>query len=103
MEKKELSRNLFPFEYIKANSVHLLVIPVFPISMDLVFQGEIKGEMGHFFLIKDLHSGFIRLILEIPDHVREPDNKAIVTGVGLGDTSGIQDSSQDLLHSLYTC
>lgn len=100
MEKKELSRNLFPFEYIKANSFHLLVIPVFPISMDLVFQGKIKGEMGHFFLIKDLHSGFIRLVLEIPDHVREPDNKAIVTGAGLGDTSGIQDSSHDLLHSL---
>lgn len=101
MEKKEgVSTNLFQYEYIRANSVHLLVILVFPISMDLVFQGEIKGEMGHFFLIKDLHSGFIRLILEIADHVREPDNKAIVTAAGLGDTSGIQDSSKDPLHSL---
>lgn len=56
--------------------------------MDLVFQGEIKGEMGHFFLIKDLHPGFICLVLEIADHVREPDNKAIVTAAGWGDTSG---------------
>lgn len=47
--------------------------------MDLVFQGEIKGEVWHFFLIKDLHSGLIGLFLEVADHVREPDNKAIVT------------------------
>ena len=46
--------------------------------MDLVLEGEIKGEVWHFFLIKDLHLGLIGLFLEIADHVGEPDNKAIV-------------------------
>jgi len=42
---EKLSRNIFQFTCIKASSVHLLIISIFPISMDLVFQGEIKGEV----------------------------------------------------------
>lgn len=34
-----------PSASIKPISVHLLIISVFPVSMDLVLQGEIKGEV----------------------------------------------------------
>lgn len=44
-KKKKLCRNVFQFACIKPSSVHLLIISVFPISMDLVFQREIKGEV----------------------------------------------------------
>lgn len=52
--------------------------------MDLVFQCEVEGEVLHTFLIEDFDSGFILLILEISDHVREPDGKAIVTAARRG-------------------
>lgn len=46
--------------------------------MDLVFQGEVKGDVFYFLLDENLGAGRVLLLLEVLDHIREPHCQAVV-------------------------
>lgn len=70
--------------------------------MDLVFHCEVEGEVIYTFPLEDFQSGFILLILEISDHVREPDSKAIVTAARRG-KGHVQDKVYTYFGQYMTC
>lgn len=52
--------------------------------MDLVFQGEVKGDVFYFLLDENLGAGGVLLLLQVLDHVGEPHCQAVVAGGGGG-------------------
>ncbi len=56
--------------------VCVLVIDVFSLFMDLVLQREVEMKLLHLLPVKHFQLGFILLVLEVFDHVRETTQKA---------------------------
>lgn len=50
--------------------------------MDLVFQGEVKGDVFYFLLDENLGARGVLLLLQVLDHVGEPHCQTIVAGGG---------------------
>lgn len=50
--------------------------------MDLVLQGEVESYMAHSFVGEDLGAGGIFNMLQVLNHVREPDGQAVITTIG---------------------
>lgn len=63
--------------------------------MDLVFQGEVKGDMFYFLLDENLGARRVLLLLQVLDHVGEPHCQAVVAGGGRGGRLG-SDKMTDL-------
>lgn len=55
-----------------------LIIEVLPLAVDLVLQGEVKGDVLHLLLDKDLGARGVLLFLQVFDHVGEPHGQTIV-------------------------
>lgn len=48
--------------------------------MNLVFQGEVKGDVFYLLLDKNLGARGVLLLLQVFDHVGEPHRQTIVAG-----------------------
>lgn len=59
-----------------------LVIEVLPLTVNLVFQGEVEGDVFHFLLDEHLGARGVLLFLEVLDHVREPNGQTVVAKGG---------------------
>lgn len=57
---------------------HLLVIHKFPTSVNLILHREVDGGAVHILTHKRLHFGLVVYVLEMPDHIREPNRQPIV-------------------------
>lgn len=57
---------------------HSLVIHELPMLVDLVFHREVDRGTMHVLTKEHLHLGLVLFILEVADHVGEPDNQAVV-------------------------
>lgn len=56
----------------------LLVVEVVSLAMHLVLQGEVESDVLHPLIGEGLCVGFIFLLLDIFDHIREPHRQAVV-------------------------
>jgi len=56
----------------------LLVIEIVSLAMHLVFQGEVKSDVLHSLLSEGLCARLVFLLLDVLDHVREPDRQAVI-------------------------
>lgn len=56
----------------------LLVIEVVSLAMHLVLQGEVESDVLHPLIGEGLCAGFIFLLLDVFDHIREPHRQAVV-------------------------
>lgn len=63
---------------IESGSADSLVIEVLPLAVDLVLQGEVKGDVLHLLLDEDLGARGVLLFLQVFDHVGEPHGQTIV-------------------------
>lgn len=45
--------------------------------MDLVLQGEVKGEVLDAFVVVDLHSGGVLVCLKVLDHIWKPHGEPV--------------------------
>ena len=50
------------------------------VSVDLVLQGEVEGEVFDAFAVVDLHSGGVLVGLKVLDDVREPHREPVEPG-----------------------
>lgn len=55
-----------------------LVVYVFPLTVDLIDQGEVEVETFHPLSVKHSHLGLILLKLHVLYHVREPDTQTMI-------------------------
>lgn len=55
-----------------------LVVEILPLAVDLVLQGEVKGDVFHLLLDEDLGARGVLLLLQVFDHVGEPHGQTIV-------------------------
>lgn len=62
-----------------------LVVEVLSLAVDLVFQGEVKGDVFHFLLDESLGARGVLLLLQVLDHVGEPHCQTVVAGRGGGE------------------
>lgn len=64
----------------KVAAADSLVVEVLSLAVDLVFQGEVKGDVLHFLLDKSLGARGVLLLLQVLDHVGEPHRQTVVAG-----------------------
>lgn len=64
----------------KVDAADSLVVEVLSLAVDLVFQGEVKGDVLHFLLDESLGARGVLLLLQVLDHVGEPHRQTVVAG-----------------------